>query len=116
VREKAVRTALFEFVPPRSGMFIWIKINVAAHPRRLAGKDEDKDEDETLEMQFWMKLAKGGVLTAPGWFFSSHISDGNEPDFDREGHLRVSFSFATTEDMQKGIKIFEKTLRDFFGV
>jgi len=63
-------------------MFIWIRINLTAHPRIIAGTDQD--EDEKHEMQIWTQLAKDGVLIVPGWFFSSHISDGNEPDFDSD--------------------------------
>ncbi|KZV68120.1 PLP-dependent transferase [Peniophora sp. CONT] len=114
--EKSTRKALFEFVPPSSGMFVWMKLNLAEHPLRLRGAEPGEDE-LSLEMQFWTQLAEGGVLAAPGWFFSAYVNeDGSGPDFDREGHLRISFSNASTEEMRKGIKIFEKTLREFFAV
>jgi hypothetical protein len=46
----------------------------------------------TLEVRLWEKLAKGGVLFVPGWFFSAD-EDAN-PDTETEGHYRISFSSA----------------------
>ncbi|KAI0310919.1 PLP-dependent transferase [Amylostereum chailletii] len=107
VREKAPRKALFSFVPPSAGMFVWIKLEFGQHPKRLRGEEEDK----SLEQQFWEQLADAGVLTAPGWFFSAAGEvDGSATD----GHLRVSFSNAETEDARRGIQIFAKTLTEFF--
>jgi len=40
-------------------------------------------------MQLWEEFAKGGVLLAPGWYFSAdqeNISGGKY-----EGHYRISF-------------------------
>jgi len=48
---------------------------------------------ETLEMQLWEEFAEGGVLLAPGWFFSA--DQENIPDGKYEGHYRISFSTAT---------------------
>jgi len=44
-------------------------------------------------MQLWDKFANGGVLLAPGWYFSA--DQENIPDGKYEGHYRVSFSTAT---------------------
>ena len=83
--EKSSRKPLFEFVPPSAGMFVWVKLSLDQHPTRLRG--EEPEEEQSLEMQFWTQLAEGGVLAAPGWFFSAYVNDdGTGPDFDREGH------------------------------
>ena len=52
-----------------------------------------KKSAETLEMQLWEEFAKGGVLLAPGWYFSA--DQENIPDGKYEGHYRISFSTAT---------------------
>ena len=44
-------------------------------------------------MQLWEALVKGGVVLAPGWFFSP--DQESIPDGKGEGHYRVSFSTAT---------------------
>jgi hypothetical protein len=44
-------------------------------------------------MQLWEKLAKGGVLLAPGWIFSP--DQESVPDGGCGGHYRISFSVAT---------------------
>ena len=55
---------------------------------------------ETLEMQFWKRLAIGGVLLAPGWIFSA--DQENIPDGKYEGHYRISFSTATVRVRLRG--------------
>ena len=52
-----------------------------------------KESAETLEIQLWEEFAKGGVLIAPGWFFSA--DQETIPDGKYEGHYRISFSTAT---------------------
>lgn len=100
------QTRLFSFVAPTAGMFIWvrplkflaeisrsdvdlfqIKFNFDFHPSILA-----KHTAESLEVQLWEKLAEGGVLFAPGWFFAA--DQEAPPNLPTEGHYRVSFSNA----------------------
>jgi len=52
-----------------------------------------KKSADTLEMQLWEKFVEGGVLLAPGWYFSA--DEENIPDGKYEGHYRISFSTAT---------------------
>jgi len=86
---------------------------------------------ETLEMQLWEEFAKGGVLLAPGRFFSAdqeNILDGKY-----EGHYRVSFSTVTVRvcprwscwhlihipqflDMEKAIDVIAKVMKLFLGM
>lgn len=85
---------------------------------------------ETLEMQLWEEFAKGGVLLAPGWFFSA--DQENIPDGKYEGHYRISFSTATVRaclrrncmpliqipqfpDMEKAIDIIARVMDSFLG-
>jgi len=87
-----------------------------------------KKSDETLEMQLWEELAKGGVLLAPGWFFSA--DQETIPDGKHEGHYRISFSTATVrvflswslnhltripqfQEMERAIDIIAKVIKLF---
>lgn len=87
-----------------------------------------KKSAETLEMQLWEAVAEGGVLLAPGWFFSA--DQENNPDGTYEGHYRISFSTATVRvylcwscgrltyfpqlpDMERGIDIIAKVMKSF---
>jgi len=107
--EKFGRKTMFSFVPPTSGMFVWIKLHLENVP-----SSGHSDDDESLEIQLWTKLAKAGVLLAPGWFFSADLITGSHST-NAEGHFRISFSNSEFDDMRKAITIFGKVLREFFG-
>ncbi|TFY78193.1 hypothetical protein EWM64_g5817 [Hericium alpestre] len=114
--EKHAAKPLFSFVPPSSGMFVWVALHFDSHPARRGGRGTF-DETDTLEMQMFTKLAEAGVLTAPGWFFAADKEDGQMPaDPNVEGHMRMSFSNAEFEEMKRGVAIFAETLRKFFEV
>lgn len=91
---------MFSFVPPTSGMFLWVNIHTIQNLRWLMFSQVTvhfdtlpsftEGDEETLEMQLWTKLADAGVLVAPGWYFSP-LPDPSE---NGEGHLRISFSNA----------------------
>ncbi|KAF8974320.1 pyridoxal phosphate-dependent transferase [Flammula alnicola] len=83
--EKAVRKTLFSFVPPSSGMFIWLQLNFDSHPKiKELGQ-------EALEMKLWIALAEGGLLVGPGTMFSASQSEASDGF---PGHFRFSFSNA----------------------
>ncbi|KAI0751113.1 PLP-dependent transferase [Daedaleopsis nitida] len=95
---------LFSFVPPTSGMFVWLKMHFENAPGFQPG------DEETMEMKLWTAIAEAGVLIGPGRYFSAD-DEGVNPV---EGHFRISFSFASHEDMTKAVKIFAKATREFF--
>ncbi|KAF9651722.1 PLP-dependent transferase [Thelephora ganbajun] len=99
------QTKYFSFVAPSGGMFIWLKFYFNSHP------EFGKKPAETLEMQLWEEFAKGGVLLAPGWYFSA--DEENIPDGKYEGHYRISFSMATYPDMERGIDIIARVMKLF---
>ncbi|KAI0082536.1 PLP-dependent transferase [Panus rudis PR-1116 ss-1] len=95
---------MFSFVPPTSGMFIWMQLNFEEIPSHRSG------DEETLEMKLWTNLAEAGVLVAPGWIFaaeSERIDQG-------QGHLRISFANAEYDVIKKAVQVFGKVFRDFF--
>ncbi|KAF9569073.1 PLP-dependent transferase [Agrocybe pediades] len=104
--EKAKKKPLFSFVPPSSGMFIWLQLHLEDHPQfKTLGQ-------ETLEMQLWVALAEGGVLFGPGNMFSADRS-GDEAS--KPGHFRISFSNAEFADLKKAVDIFAKVLYKFYN-
>ncbi|VDC08029.1 unnamed protein product [Peniophora sp. CBMAI 1063] len=111
MREKGVRRPLFEFIPPTSGLFIWLKV---AFPPYL--RHRYHNSKESLEMLFWTSLADNGVVFSPGNFFS-YVGKGAEdvPDFNAEGHYRISFSHVSPADARKTAQILDATLREFFA-
>ncbi|KAI0329543.1 PLP-dependent transferase [Cubamyces sp. BRFM 1775] len=94
----------FSVVPPSAGMFVWLKMHYENVPGFRQG-----DED-TLEMKLWTKLAEAGVLIGPGRYFNSD----EESVSPAECHFRISFSFATDEELKKAVEIFGKVVREFF--
>ncbi|KAF9462610.1 pyridoxal phosphate-dependent transferase [Collybia nuda] len=97
--------AMFSFVPPTSGMFIWIKLHLDQHPslKELGTAG--------LEMKLWELLAEAGVLFGPGSMFGA---DNEVNGSESIGHFRISFSNAEAKDMEQAIVIFATVLRKFF--
>ncbi|XP_029660139.1 kynurenine/alpha-aminoadipate aminotransferase, mitochondrial-like [Formica exsecta] len=80
---------LAEWYVPQGGLFLWIK---------LIGVDNVLD----LVMN---KCIPQGVVVVPGNAFSYDSSKPNH-------HLRFSFSYASPEDMDKGLSIVAKIIRE----
>ena len=89
------RRPLLSFVPPSSGMFVWVKLYFGDVPDK---RDESDGSVLTPERQFWVRLTEAGLLVAPGQFFSpetSTMQDGSMPpsEADRQiGHVRLSYT------------------------
>ncbi|KAJ6599100.1 pyridoxal phosphate-dependent transferase [Mycena vulgaris] len=104
--EKApMSNALFSFVPPTSGMFVWIKIHFDQHPSFATLGSE------SLEMKLWIELAEAGLLVGPGAMFcptGDYVSE-------KSGHFRISFSNGENDEMKKATEIFGTVIRKFMG-
>ncbi|RXW25294.1 hypothetical protein EST38_g585 [Candolleomyces aberdarensis] len=96
---------LFSFVPPTSGMFIWLKLHLDRHPKHRMMNSND------LELALWKELAEAGVLFGPGQLFAA---DATVQEADNEGHFRISFSNAEFDDLKKAISIFSRVIVKFF--
>ncbi|KAJ7179162.1 pyridoxal phosphate-dependent transferase [Mycena filopes] len=104
--EKApMSSPLFSFVPPTSGMFVWLKIHFDQHPSISSMTAKD------LEMKLWIELAEAGVLFGPGSMFSPTGDWSSETS----GHFRISFSNLEDEEMKKAVEIFGRVIREFMG-
>lgn len=135
--------ALFEFVPPVGGMFIWvrasrpsrrpvrsprlygqIKLRLENHPAAVDGAVSPAQAD-ALEREIWTELAEDGLLVTPGWYFNAAQLKGS-------GHFRLSFSYTDVrpsphhscvtkhllqaDEMRKALAIFARVIWRVFGV
>ncbi|KAF7332154.1 Aminotran-1-2 domain-containing protein [Mycena kentingensis (nom. inval.)] len=119
--EKAAHsTPLFSFVPPSSGMFIWLKVHLDQHPAYATlGVKE-------LEQKLWIEFAEAGLLIGPGtnighitaptnMFAGAMFNPTNDFSNVRSGHFRVSFSNAENAELKKASEIFATVLRKFMS-
>ncbi|KAH9012429.1 PLP-dependent transferase [Lactarius pseudohatsudake] len=104
---------LLSFVPPSSGMFVWVKLHFGDVPDK---RDESDGSVLTPERQFWGKLAKAGVVVGPGWIFAPTLGAPSTEADRQTGHVRVSYTPSDMETTRRGIKIFAQTLREFCRV
>ncbi|KAI9767004.1 MAG: hypothetical protein M1840_005963 [Geoglossum simile] len=87
------KVQMYNFAWPRGGMFVWIKINLLAHPLHA------KIELPKLSHALWLHLTKKPylVLVAPGTIFSS------TPEIaERRGFAFYRLCFAAVEDDEVG--------------
>lgn len=100
------RKPLLSFIPPTSGMFVWLKLDLEHHPK--SGVMTARE----LELALWTDLAEAGVLFGPGQMFAAdETSDESELGM---GHFRISFSNAEFRDIQKAVSIFARVVVEFF--
>ncbi|EKM80315.1 hypothetical protein AGABI1DRAFT_113513 [Agaricus bisporus var. burnettii JB137-S8] len=94
---------VISFMPPTSGMFLWIQVNFQAHPSSSQSGKKD------LELQLLKKFVDAGILVAPGSIFSADGYGDDSP-----GHLRLSFSNAELPVLKKAIGTMAAVLEKFF--
>ncbi|KAL7272855.1 Aromatic/aminoadipate aminotransferase 1 [Rhizina undulata] len=91
------------WVPPASGMFHWIKIDVEKHPE--FGKKTLKE----IEEEVFQAAVQEKVLISPGsWFFADQQAEYSELFF------RATFAAAESDAMTKAIKRFGIALNKTF--
>lgn len=96
---------IFSFIPPTSGMFVWLQFHFDRHPNAT------EVEEKSLEQRLWIALAEAGVLIGPGEMFAADPSQG---EVDGSGHFRISFSNAQHSDLKRAVDIFTRVVKDFF--
>ncbi|KZS93370.1 PLP-dependent transferase [Sistotremastrum niveocremeum HHB9708] len=106
MKEKSALKPLISYVPPRAGMFIWLKVHLDSITK-YTSLDED---DETTEKKIWVALAERGLLISPGWIFAANTE---EEALSNEGHFRISFSNVEAEVMKKAVGILSSVLHEF---
>ncbi|GJJ07014.1 hypothetical protein Clacol_001212 [Clathrus columnatus] len=93
------KTPLFTFIPPTSGMFLWIKFHVGQYTILKPG--------ETLTEHIFINLVKEGLLIAPGTLFSVNELESGE------AFGRIAFSNGSREQLLEGLKVLERVMRKY---
>lgn len=100
------------FVPPTSGMFLWVQVHFTstANPIAVSGFD---NHAATHEGKLWSRLADEGLLVLPGWMFRGGKEHQHSDDPNEVGYYRISFSDPTREDMKKAMNVFARMLKSY---
>jgi len=106
--------AMFSFIPPGAGMYLWMKFHLNQLDPSFASGDED-----TLDTKLWIKLPENGVLFRPGWISTANAMIKNSHSTD-SGHFYVCFINIDVRvlismhlratwfaDLKKSVSIFE---------
>lgn len=98
---------LYSFSKPMGGMFVWVHVNIKAHPRYT------KSNLKELMEELWNFLASGEfqVLSCPGWLFApTHdIAEGISQEF-----FRLSFAAISADEVREASRRFGAAIRVFF--
>ncbi|KAG8864615.1 hypothetical protein FRB96_005119 [Tulasnella sp. 330] len=137
--EEKKRT-LFSFIPPTSGMFVWIRVPLVDHPDYDRKLRDAPEQTEHLEAKLFFLLVEHKLLIGPGWIFSTRLEDvpvipqsdrsvlallngnaidapnGDPADHDpaQYAHFRISFSSANTDQFKTAMHVLGRVLRLFF--
>ncbi|KAI5867052.1 putative L-kynurenine/alpha-aminoadipate aminotransferase [Durotheca rogersii] len=102
--EKYLPRDLVSWVPPAAGMFLWLQIDPAQHPR--AGAVSLLEIEEQL---FFTCIAKGVLATRGSWFRA-------EPDRPLSGlFFRTTFAAASESNIAAAVERFGAAVREVFG-
>ncbi|GAA6009684.1 aminotransferase-like domain-containing protein [Rhodotorula paludigena] len=107
---------ILSFVSPQGGMFVWLRVHFATHPRF-----HSKPTNELLA-ELWEDFAEHNVLIAPGTMFSARDFPQQPPKEEgafavaEEGDafFRIAFSTATAEQIHEAAKIIAQRVEHFF--
>uniref|UniRef100_D8Q4E7 Aminotransferase class I/classII large domain-containing protein n=1 Tax=Schizophyllum commune (strain H4-8 / FGSC 9210) TaxID=578458 RepID=D8Q4E7_SCHCM len=118
VRRNWMRTQrLFRFVPPSSGMFLWIDVDLRAHPAwdRISAPDTlGLPGEEVWATAFWRKLLDARILLAPGTYNKPWQGEGRSAMANVPGHafFRLTYSSTPQEEMDEGIRRMAQVFRE----
>ncbi|KAH9928518.1 L-tyrosine:2-oxoglutarate aminotransferase [Epithele typhae] len=87
--------------PPEAGMFVWIRVHVARHPR----------------FELFERCLDGGLVVMPASVFAvpedPKWDSVEDPIEDRVNYVRATFA-GTEEAMEQGLAILGRVLQEFF--
>ncbi|KAF9520549.1 hypothetical protein BS47DRAFT_641929 [Hydnum rufescens UP504] len=111
-------TALFEFVPPSTGMFIWIKVYLENHPSfaELSRQTSLAHARSKLSLDIWQAIMDAGVRLRPGFVFQNRTDEERDAEGDTAGYMRLSYATATHEQLEKGVEDISRAFHGFFQV
>ncbi|EGN97547.1 hypothetical protein SERLA73DRAFT_92692 [Serpula lacrymans var. lacrymans S7.3] len=104
---------------PKSGMFVWIKINLEHHARYRVVKESNGDprtNTAALMDELFRTLLDSGLVLIPASTFAitgSLSPPSGDCILDRVNYFRATF-VGTDETICDGLKIFGRTIEQFF--
>lgn len=109
------RAALvFRFVPPAAGMFLWLKLDLEAHPayRRLCAARAPAPED-AWAAAFWRELVVARVLLTPGTYYKpwQGAKAADVPAAPGHAFFRLAFSTTPRDELDEGIRRMAEVFR-----
>jgi aromatic amino acid aminotransferase I / 2-aminoadipate transaminase len=106
--ERFLPQEVASWVAPKAGMFHWIEIDIAKHPRYHAGLAQE--EVVQIEEKVFLRGVEKGVLMARGSWFRA------EKGTDEKLFLRMTFAAASEERIEEAVRRAGEALRDEFGL
>ncbi|KAM6516315.1 hypothetical protein FALCPG4_014500 [Fusarium falciforme] len=113
--------AVFSYVDPGAGMFVWSKFYFNSVPRfaELEGQSLE-DPEQAFAQELWEALAAGLVLLTPGsyyhaWQGADKVSTKARGADPRSAYFRFSFATPTKEQIHEGVKRLRKVVDQFWG-
>lgn len=119
-----VPTQVASWVPPKAGMFHWIKVDASKHPGLLKGEVK---LDEIEEKVFLAAVAMDVLVARGSWFWaekdnkpspSQSVAGEALPEKKKATDLffRMTYAAATEQQMTEAVKRFGQALRTEFGL
>ncbi|KAL3440656.1 pyridoxal phosphate-dependent transferase [Aspergillus insuetus] len=106
--ERYLPLDITSWIPPRYGMFLWIKVDWRGHPglksKVSAQAEELNAQLQALEARITDDALSRGVLVTRGSLFSWNKRPNGEL------HFRMTFAAASEGDLEEGVRLFGETL------
>ncbi|KAL4962742.1 pyridoxal phosphate-dependent transferase [Aspergillus stella-maris] len=111
--ERYLPAEIASWVPPRYGMFLWIKVDWRRHPAFRADGPIQGEELDSRLLALGARIADDalqlGVLVTQDSLFSRNKRSNGEL------HFRMTFAAASEGDLEEGVGLFGETLAAQFG-
>jgi aromatic amino acid aminotransferase I len=108
--EEYLPAEVASWVPPKAGMFHWIKIDPSKHPLYTTPEEMDYARVVEIEQSVFLACVEKSALCARGsWFRSMRGTD-------KEVFIRMTFAAAPTDKMVEAVKRVGEALRAEFGL
>ncbi|KAI5273158.1 putative aromatic aminotransferase Aro8 [Aureobasidium subglaciale] len=105
------------FTTPSAGMFQWIRVNVASHPKVDQSSQNVTGRQQNLldiEHAIFESATEEQVLVAKGSFFKTALYEGGPVD---DGvYFRMTFAAAPKDQIEEAVRRFGVAIRKEFGL
>ncbi|KAI5207610.1 hypothetical protein AUEXF2481DRAFT_26488 [Aureobasidium subglaciale EXF-2481] len=105
------------FTTPSAGMFQWIRVNVASHPKVNQNDQSDAGRQQNLldiEHAIFESATEEQVLVAKGSLFKTALHKGGAVDYGV--YFRMTFAAAPEDQIEEAVRRFGVAIRKEFGL